>query len=65
MPSDINIPDLLEPAVRGQPPYVAAPISIAISLKRIADFVCGRGDEEPILDIVQYFSKEIRDVLDR
>lgn len=48
--SNEQISELLEPAVDGQPPYVAAPVSIAISLKRIADALCGSAASAGVVD---------------
>lgn len=62
---DQDVVERMEPAAVGRPPEYAAQISIAISLKRIADFVCGATDETPTLDLVQYFGRELRDALDR
>ena len=45
----------MEPEVMGLPMQIAPEISSAISLKRIADFVCGHPEQ---LDIVQYLSRE-------
>lgn len=54
---------LMEPAAREAFLEQMPQLSIAISLKRIADFVCGAGDEAPTLDIVQYLGREMRDAL--
>jgi hypothetical protein len=47
----------LEKAVAGYPAGVAASLSIAISLKRIADFICGSESAEDV-DVVQYVRQE-------
>lgn len=51
---------LMEPAAREAFLEQMPQLSIAISLKRIADFVCGASDETPTLDIVQYLGREFR-----
>lgn len=62
---DQDVVERMEPAAAGRPPEFAAQVSIAISLKRIADFVCGASGDTPTLDIVQYLGREMRDALDQ
>jgi hypothetical protein len=48
----------MEPEVQGLPLTVAPEISVAISMKRIADFICGSPDRA---DIVAYLGRELDD----
>lgn len=59
--TDQRIVSDMEPQVLGLPPDIAAAMSTAISLKRIADFLCGHKDKEGIdhMDFVQYIGREI------
>lgn len=43
----------------------ASMLSIAISMKRIADFICGGKDHEGTdrMDVVAYIGREIQDVI--
>jgi hypothetical protein len=58
---------LLEPAVAEAYLEDAGMLSLAISMKRIADFVCGHTDSEGLsrMDIVAYLGRELEDVAKR
>lgn len=59
--TDQKIVEEMEPQVIGMPPELAALLSTAISMKRIADFVCGHRDKEGVdhCDVIQYLGREI------
>lgn len=56
---------LMEPEAKHFPLDIAAAVSLAISAKRIADFLCGHTHREGIdhLDLVQYLGRELSEVL--
>jgi hypothetical protein len=58
---------LMEPASREAFLDNMSQISMAISMKRIADFICGGKDAEGIdhMDVVSYIGREIAHVLKR
>lgn len=53
-----DLRDEMEPAVKDLSLQIAPEISIAISMKRIADFICGSSNR---LDVVQYLHQEIKE----
>lgn len=57
-----TIRPLLEPAVARADLRDAATISLAISMKRIADFICGSEDK---MDVIAYLGREMEDVAKR
>lgn len=55
----------LEPLARETHISTAITLSTAISLKRIADFICGGKDHEGAdrLDVVQYLAREAEELI--
>jgi hypothetical protein len=64
---DDHVRPLLEDGAKTLDPEIAPLASLAISLKRIADFICGGKDSEGTerMDVVAYIGREIENVAKR
>lgn len=57
--TDQEIREHLEPEVKGMPMSIATDISRAISMKRIADFICGGPRNS---DMVDYLARRVSEL---